>query len=260
MRPSRLLSILRLLPFLVVVWLGVQHFTSRERHDPDSDSWINEIAGRLRQETAPASQSGIAAAILIDTSGSMSEEVSDGTGNEQPKIEIARRAGINLARQFAGFAAANPSERVVVGLYEFSGRSGQPTARAIVPLAPPNVGAVESAIARLEADGDTPIGDAMITAKRDLDSTGFDRRHLLVITDGENTQGVEPEVVAKAIGRLVEAERPSIYFVAFDVEANRFSAVRDAGALILAAANERELTETLDYLLTGKILVEPTQP
>jgi Mg-chelatase subunit ChlD len=89
----------------------------------------------------------------------------------------------------------------------------------------------------VRADGGTPIGNAMIAAKRELDATGLTRRHLLVVTDGENTEGVAPDLVAAAIGRRPEAERPSIYFVAFDIEAAKFSGVRNAGGLVLAAAN-----------------------
>ena len=96
----------------------------------------------------------------------------------------------------------------------------------------------------------------MIIAKRELDLTGLTRRHLLVVTDGQNTDGFAPEEVAAGIGRRPEAERPSMYFVAFDVEESRFSAVRDAGGLVLAAANARELNDTLDSLLRGKILLE----
>jgi hypothetical protein len=56
--------------------------------------------------------------------------------------------------------------------------------------------------------------------------------------------------------RRPESERPSVYFVAFDIAAARFEAVKNAGGLVLAAANAQELTDTLDFLLTGKILVE----
>ena len=101
-------------------------------------------------------------------------------------------------------------------------------------------------IASVRPDGGTPIGNAMITAKGELDATGLARRHLLVVTDGENTDGFEPDRVAAAIGRRPEAERPSIY----DFEA------REAGGLVLAAANARELNDTLDALLRGKILIE----
>jgi hypothetical protein len=62
--------------------------------------------------------------------------------------------------------------------------------------------------------------------------------------------------VTAAIGRRPEAERPSIYLVAFDIDAGQFNRVRDAGALVMEAGNANELTETLDGLLRGKILVE----
>ena len=123
-------------------------------------------------------------------------------------------------------------------------------------MGPPDLASAERAIAKLEADGGTPIGEAMITAKRELDRTGLTRRHLLVVTDGENTDGFSPDRVAQAIGRRPEAERPSMYFVAFDIDASRFARVRDAGSLVLPAANARELNDTLDSLLRGKILLE----
>jgi hypothetical protein len=111
-------------------------------------------------------------------------------------------------------------------------------------------------LSNVVAEGGTPIGAAMIAAKHELDATGLSRRHLLVVTDGENTDGVAPDEVTAAIGRRPESERPSIYLVAFDIDARQFNSVRDAGALLLAAGNAKELSATLDGLLRGKILVE----
>jgi len=108
----------------------------------------------------------------------------------------------------------------------------------------------------MRAEGDTPIGDAMIKVKRDVDATGLSKRHILVITDGENTKGYSPADVTRAILSQAEKDRASIYFVAFDVAASTFNSVRDSGGLVLAASNETDLKGTLDYLLTGKILAE----
>lgn len=58
------------------------------------------------------------------------------------------------------------------------------------------------------------------------------------------------------MGKLDAAERPALYFVAFDIEAKRFDGVRKNGGMVLAADSARELTETLDYLLSDKILIE----
>src|SRR5437867_7630577 len=101
----------------------------------------------------------------------------------------------------------------------------------------------------------------MIAAKLDLDATGLSRRHLLVVTDGENTHGYSPSDVAAVISAQAEGERTSIYFVAFDIGAEKFNTVKDAGGMVLAASNAVELNQTLDYLLTGKILAEqPATP
>jgi Mg-chelatase subunit ChlD len=221
---------------------------------------LNRTDRRIDEALASAAvvepREGLAAAIVIDVSGSMEDEVRGESGRSEEKIEIARRAARDLIDQFARYAEEHKDEPVLLGIYEFSERAGQPDARPIVQMAPPDRARAQAALARLRPDGGTPIGSAMIAAKRELDLTGLSRRHLLVVTDGENTDGFEPDRVASAIGRRPEAERPSIYFVAFDIDEDRFSGVRDAGGLVLAAADARELNETLDALLRGKILIE----
>jgi len=199
---------------------------------------------------------GLAAAIVIDVSGSMNDKVAGRDGQREEKIAIARRAALDLVAQFASYASDHPAEPVQLGVFEFSRRRGDPDCRPVIPMGPPDRVRAANAIASLTADGGTPIGQAMITAKLALDSTGLSRRHLLVVTDGENTDGIAPDRVATAINKRPDVERPALYFVAFDVEASRFSSVRDAGGLILSAANATELNDTLDALLRGKILVQ----
>ena len=229
----------------------------RRDRDKSRDS---RRAQRIDAALAPAEavepRDGLAAAILIDVSGSMKDEVEGENGRDEPKIEIARRAAADLVDQFARYSEEHREETVLLGLYEFSERRGEPDCRPVLAMSPPDRERARAAIAGMRPDGGTPIGQAMITAKRELDATGLTRRHLLVVTDGENTGGYDPDDVAAAIARRPEAERPSIYFVAFDVAASRFKGVRDAGALLLSAANARELNDTLDTLLRGKILLE----
>ena len=250
----------RLIFGLIALIIVFKMFDRRPGSPSRSEEREAEAVSELDSSLAPAAKveerDGLAAAIAIDVSGSMDEKVTDRDGKKEPKIDIARRAALDLVDQFARYATAHPDQPVQLGVYEFSRRRGEPDCRVVVPMGPPDRERAASAIARLDADGGTPIGQAMITAKRALDETGLARRHLLVVTDGENTDGVAPDRVAAAIGKRPEAERPSIYFVAFDVEANRFSRVRDAGGLVLSAANATELNQTLDTLLNDKILVE----
>ena len=249
-----------LILLLIAVVIG---FKAMQRESGQQEVQNNRAARAERQieeELTPATsvetRDGLAAAIAIDVSGSMDEEVAGANGVKEPKIAIARRAALDVVDQFASYARDHQDEPVLLGIYEFSRRRGDPDCRPVVPMSPPDREKAAAAIARLDADGGTPIGQAMITAKRALDETGLMRRHLVVVTDGENTDGAAPDRVALAIGKRPDAERPAIYFVAFDVEASRFNRVRDAGGLVLSAANATELNGTLDTLLRGKILVE----
>ena len=213
----------------------------------------------LDQQLAPTSnvppRDGLAAAILIDVSGSMEQRVA-GEGAGERKIEIARRVVRDLVAEFGRYASDHPTEPVMLGIYEFSRRDDQPDLRQLLPMTVVNRTVTIGDLSRVVAEGGTPIGSAMIAAKHQLDATGLSRRHLLVVTDGENTHGVAPDEVTAAIGRRPEAERPSIYLVAFDIDASQFNRVRDAGALLMAAGDAKALSETLDGLLRGKILVE----
>lgn len=252
--------------FAIIALVVVVKVLQRDRTDPSGASPGTDRATRELQqitdqltppEDAPkVTKEGLAAAIVIDVSGSMNDKVAGRDGRREEKIAIARRAALDLVNQFASYATDHPDEPVALGVYEFSRRRGDADCRPVIPMGPPDRARAANAIAALSADGGTPIGQAMITAKRALDSTGLSRRHLLLVTDGENTDGVAPDRVATAINKRPDVERPAIYFVAFDVEASRFSSVRDAGGLILSAANATELNDTLDALLRGKILVE----
>jgi Mg-chelatase subunit ChlD len=214
----------------------------------------NPIEDALRPVAGARYEEGIAAAILIDTSGSMQQKVRDVDGAMQPKISIAQRAALNLVDQFDAYARDHSDKRISLGIYEFSDRGTFANCRTVVKFGPPDAAAARSAIMNMRAEGDTPIGDAMIKAKRDVDAAGLSKRHILVITDGENTKGYSPADVTRVILSQNEMDRASIYFVAFDVAASKFNSVRDSGGLVLAASNETDLKGTLDYLLTGKIL------
>jgi hypothetical protein len=216
----------------------------------------NPIGEALQPDPATEYRDGIAAAILIDTSGSMRETIKEADGSIRAKIDIAQRAALNLVKQFDSYAREHSDQKIFVGIYEFSQRQNAPSCREIIKLGPPDLASAQAAISKMRAAGDTPIGDAMIFAKRDLDKSGLAKRHILVVSDGENNQGYSPGNVTQVISAQSEKDRASIYFVAFDIAAHTFDPVKDAGGVVLAASNETELTGTLDYLLSGKILVE----
>jgi len=195
-------------------------------------------------------------AVLVDVSGSMARPVAGGHGRSHPKIEIARDSVLRLLRQIDGFVRGHPDRLIHVGIYEFSARGGEPSCRPVVPLGPPQLTTLETAVRGMVPSGDTPIGDALIHAKQQLDGSGLTKQHILVITDGENNRGYAQADVVHVLSRLADARRASVYCIAFDIAADRFRAIRDAGGLVLGAINEGELQQTMDYVLTGKILAE----
>jgi len=203
------------------------------------------------------SQDGIALAILLDTSGSMKDPVPGNDSRPVPKIQVAQFALMDLIRLINIFIKENPSKNVLVGIYEFSSRKGQPSCRQVVKLGAPDAAAAETAIRSLVPEGTTPIGDAMIAAQQDLDRSGISKRHILVITDGENTVGYLPGDVAKVISQEPADLRSAVYFIAFDVGAEVFDSVKNAGGLVVDATSERQLTDALDFILSGKVLVQP---
>ncbi len=248
--------LLLLILCVYAVWLQRHSRPAREQ-----GSVVNPLEDMLRAPTQVPRQDGTAAAILMDTSGSMKETVPDADGKPKPKIDIARRAALDLLRRFSDHAQKNPGRPLLVGIYEFSARDDQPSCRTVAKLGPPGVVEGEANLGKLHPLGGTPIGDAMIAAKRDLDLTGMARRHILVVTDGENNRGYSPGAVAAFLATQPEDARPSIYFIAFDVDAAKFNAVKESGGLVMAASNERDLNQTLDFILTGKILAEqPSAP
>ena len=228
--------------------------TGPAESSPRQTREAGEIDSALKQAGAAASRDGVAAAILIDVSGSMDRAA--GGGDRTKKIVVARRAALDLVDQFAKYAKDHPGEPVQLGIYEFSRRPGEPDCREVIAMGPPDRTTAAASVDRMNADGGTPIGNAMIAGKRALDATGLSRRHLLVITDGDNTDGFRPDEVAAGLLRVPDAERASLYFVAFDTDGRRFEPVKKSGGLVLEAVNAKALGETLDMLLSGKILIE----
>ena len=70
--------------------------------------------------------------------------------------------------------------------------------------------------------------------------------------------GGDPSLRTEIESLIAAHEEPGSFLgdPAFDIAAEKFNSVRDAGGLVLGASNESELKSTLDYVLTGKILAE----
>lgn len=191
---------------------------------------------------------GAAVAILVDTSGSMKERA---PGDSRPKFVVAREALDAMLDATDAFIARRPDFPIKIGVYSFS--SGVRTLR---PIQPYDRAALKMVLANLPSPGGgTAIGEAMREARPDLYRAGVFRKYLMVVTDGENTNGRDPEAVAREIWGKSQGG-VQVYFVAFDTAPEKFGFLKEVGGDVIGAGTGAELKTALDGIYQGKILAE----
>ena len=200
----------------------------------------------------------MALAIIYDTSGSMQRTVRDANGRSSAKYVIANRALAAVAKQIQAFAsgqAGGVPRKVEAGLFVFQGDG----ARMAVPFGPFDAKALEDFARRFSnPNGNTPLGNALSAASRTVLNSPLARKHVLIITDGENTAGPTPAAVMPRLKQQAEEKHAaiSVHFVAFDVDAKVFDSVKKLGATVVGAGDEKQLNTQLEYILQRKILLE----
>ena len=203
---------------------------------------------------ALAADNDVAVAIVYDTSGSMNDPVQSKAGAGEPKIQIANRALVSIVARLEKFNASG-GRKVQAGLFAFSGKG----AREIVKPGPFDAAAMRAGIAAIgKPTSGTPLGTAIDEATKALAKVKASARHVLIVTDGENTVGPPPEAFLPKLQQDAAKSGGSLHFhfVAFDVDARVFSAVKKLGVTLAAAGDETQLNEKLTYILEEKILLE----
>lgn len=223
---------------------------------------IAALAALTTHPISAADGSGVALAIVYDTSGSMSESVRDTTGGTSSKYIIANRALIAVAHQIQAFAtnnAASAPRKIETALFTFRGDQAYET----IKLAPFDEGAIESWAKKFsQPAGGTPLGRALEAASKTVLKSPLPRKHVLIITDGMNTLGPSPDSVLPNLQRQADAAHSSlsVHFIAFDVAARTFNGVKKLGATVVSASDEKQLNTQLDFILQRKILLEDEEP
>ena len=191
---------------------------------------------------------GAAVAILIDTSGSMRDTA---PGDTRPKYIVAQEALESMLDATDAFVARRPDFPIKIGVYSFSS-----SVRTLHPIEKYDRGAIRDALSRIpRPGGGTAIGEALHEARPDLYRAGVFRKYLLVVTDGENTSGRNPENVAREIFQKSEGG-VQVYFVAFDTAPEKFAFLKEVGGDVIGAGTGPELRTALDGIYQGRILAE----
>lgn len=208
------------------------------------------------QTNSPAAQTnsgGIAVSIVYDGSGSMADRVPGADRQPTPKYRIADKAVGSIIRQLVAFSQDKQVE-VQAGLVYFVGgkiHQGIP----LTSLTPASGGSFMDWARNFKTpSGGTPLGLAIRAAQRQLEPSHCLRKHILVITDGVSNSGISPDRVVRQI--RASANPIPVYFVAFDINASVFDAVKAQGATVVSASDEAQLNVEINHILGQKILLE----
>ena len=191
---------------------------------------------------------GAAVAILVDTSGSMRDRAA---GDDRPKYVVAQEAIEAMLDATDAFVARRPDFPIKVGIYSFSS-----SVRRLRSIQTYDRASIRQALDGLpRPGGGTAIGEALREARPDLYRAGVFRKYLLVVTDGDNTSGQDPERVAREIFAKSQGA-VQVYFVAFDTTPQKFAFLKEVGGDVIGAGTGAELHKALDGIYQGKILAE----
>ena len=196
---------------------------------------------------------GAAIAIVYDTSGSMRETVAVGS-KRAPKYIVVNGALNSIVDKVDAYAASG--NKVEAGLFRFPGLF---TSSMAVKFGPWNAALFRKWLSKFRSpDGSTPLGDAILKASNAVAASPLDKKHVVVLTDGENNEGISLEEGVRQGREAAKKNGSAInyYFIAFDTFATQFAQVKADGAMVLSAADGPELQKGLTTIFTEKILLE----
>ncbi len=181
--------------------------------------------------------------LLLDSSGSMSREAAGGG----TKIEAAKSALADVVEQLPDSAQ--------VGIRVFGAKVLMRTdpgactdTQNVVPVGPLDRARLTSAVQRYEPYGETPIGNALKGAAKDLGAArAGERRTIVLLSDGEPTCAPDPCVVARQLRNQGIDLRINVVGLDVSGKARRIlqCVARAGGGHYFDASSAAELTENL---------------
>lgn len=203
---------------------------------------------------------GISVAITVDVSGSMDNEPMEGG---KPKYVQATESLRSVLTYIGELAKKQPDLVINVAVSKFSN-----DVKIVVPLTRVTESSIASilgvcTVQTFAPTGGTAIGRALNASCKTLAQSGTIMNSLIVISDGANTVGVEPEDVLLGMtsnNNDAYTEDQDIYtnnqlvsFIGFDVNYSTFEGFKKYGARVIAARDRVELESSLKAILEADI-------
>ena len=126
----------------------------------------------------------------------------------------------------------------------------------VLPMGPFDAAQADAAVGKIpQPGGGTAIGLALEEGFKALYATGCIRKHLVCITDGDNTVGAPADLMARQLYAQTKGD-VEIHFVAFDTSGRKFAFLAAVNGSVVEAADGAQLQERLVELYEKRILVE----
>jgi Mg-chelatase subunit ChlD len=194
---------------------------------------------------------GTAVVVLVDTSGSMAQPVPDAKGRPRPKNEIAREALHGIVQNTSKWKKDHANSHLQLAIFNFSSRVNE-----VLPMGEFDAAKAEAALARIpNPNGGTAIGLAIEEGYKALYRSGCTRKFIVCVTDGENTVGPVPDLVARRLHDQTSGA-VQLNFVAFDTKASQFKFLSAINGHVVEAADGAKLQAELAAIYEKRILAE----
>ncbi len=206
---------------------------------------------RLNKVYNPSKKSLV---FILDTSSSMNESL-----NGNSKIDQAKRSLKDILEVYR--AHNDKNDDLEAALYCFS---DNPLIKELMPLKKFDYHALNNEVdkAQISYFSGTPLGMALARAERELDFFATGNKYIILLTDGENSIGRDPEKVFADIQQSNPKSgdrETTLYVIAFNVDRKVFDPLEKLGAKVREAQNGKELTDVLQAA-SEEILLEAPDP
>lgn len=198
------------------------------------------------QPTTP--QSGKAAILILDASGSMWGQLDGGI----TKIEVARE----VMGQF--FATRDATIPLGVIAYGHNRRGDCSDIEIIARAGSQNPGALSQRLNRINPRGMTPISESLRIAAREIPPTA-EEADIILVTDGLETCDADPCAVAAQLAQEgIKIRAHVVGFGLSEQQANALACVPDqTGGQLLRPQSGAELTDALNQIAAAEPMPQP---
>jgi len=197
---------------------------------------IEQLAALAATSSSSASliQSGISISIVIDTSGSMAGDRLSTVKNTFKEVIKSRIC-----------TAKEPVEYSIINC-------GQPLT-VITPITLFNKQSLDE-ISQLNAEGGTPLGEAVFEAYSQLSLSHRERKCIFILTDGMANGSYAPEEIVGAMQD--RGLHTDIYLIGFQSQAGYYQRMKEHGVTVLMVEDAKSLENTCDLVFEQILKVE----